>query len=125
MLFLIAVLSFFAEAYGLPSTKPENMQSEESFHAIQSCMKRGGVRFEDLPTKSQIGPFIDCCVSLLSPRHRAENIPFSCHDDADGRDIISMSAADMQHLFCIDLNISSVIVSFISWRLTAHLPGRR
>ncbi len=79
-----------------------------------------------------IRSFIVCCRNhsntnrkntngVLSDAQHWEAVQFG----ADGRDIISMSALDIQSIFELDANLSTMIFWFISDQLTAHLPRTR
>ncbi len=125
---LTLVLSMFAEVCGISLMERDNMMlSDEAFHEIQSCMIGSGFRFEELPTNTHmIRSFIDCCITLLSPlARRQEKISYTSTDGADGRDMLSMSVADIQNIFSIDQSVSNIIFNFIARQLTAHLPSRR
>ena len=108
------------------NTAENEYLSERFFLAFHACMLKTGGYIEDLAMNStDVRSFVECCHESISVDQRRD---FSMEDivvGPDGRDVISMSAGELQSAFRIPLNISLLINKFISRQLTAQLPNRR
>ena len=107
-------------------TVDDRILSEHNFQAFHTCMLESGFRFEDVSSNPKhVQLFLVCCSEAVYPDKQLPNNSHVNDSGADGRDIISMSAVDMETIFHIDATLSRMIRSFITRQLTASPPQIR
>ncbi len=99
---------------------------ESIYRVFHGCMTGLDFKFETLPMNTDlIRSFIICCHNHTSVKSDHAQLWHTVDFGADGRDIISMSASDIQNIFELDSDLSAMLFWFISDQLTAHLPNTR
>ncbi len=117
-------LVFVAIATISGASSSETIFSDSIYRIFHSCLNGLDFKFENLPMSSDlIRSFVICCNNDTADKRDYAERWGTADFGVDGRDIISMSAADIQSIFELDANMSAMIFSFISDQLTAHLPN--
>ncbi len=99
--------------------------SDPLFLVFHACMLRTGGYLEDLAMNStDVRSFVWCCYESNSHGHHSFSTEIT-EVGPDGRDLLSMSASEIQSAFGIPWTISLLIKKFIDRQLTSFLPRRR
>ena len=117
--FLLSLILFISEAIRF---------SNQDMKLFDSCLDHGGtiLRIETLimdPNKTNA--LVVCSCSLFHAKSNHSKLCDHVDTGPDGRDIISMSALEIQRAFGIDVDLSELLFEFISGHLTARLPNQR
>jgi hypothetical protein len=100
--------------------------SESVFLVFRACMLRTGWFLEDLAmNSSDVRFFVQCCHESSSSNGHHSVSTEKKEIGPDGRDLLSMSASEIQVAFEIHSTMSLLIRKFIDRQLTSFLPERR
>jgi hypothetical protein len=76
-------------------------------------------------TPTQICNFATCCAQHAFKTDGSLPCASEFYTGPDGRDLISLREPDFQNLLNIQSNLSSTLLEFVAWKLTAHLASQR